>query len=129
MERKLKIFGKKFDNVRFCVRPLCEQRERHHPHLELMSISLLHCTAFFQGEDKSIERGYNHYKSGHVESFSYADGEMVLSKPVAGSVTSHTRRVVFHIVFSLKPLTELFHNKGQNLDMKNYHLNPQTTYL
>ena len=30
---------------------------------------------FFQGE--SIERGENHYKSGHVESFSYADGEIV----------------------------------------------------
>ena len=32
---------------------------------------------FFQGEDKSIERGENHYKSGHVDSFSYADGEIV----------------------------------------------------
>ena len=32
---------------------------------------------FFQGEDKSIERGENHYKSGYVESFSYADGEIV----------------------------------------------------
>ena len=32
---------------------------------------------FFQGEDKSIERGENHYKSGHVERFSYADGEIV----------------------------------------------------
>ena len=42
-----------------------------------MAISLLHFTAFFQGEDKSIERGENHYKSGHVESFSYADGEIV----------------------------------------------------
>ena len=42
-----------------------------------MGISLLHFTAFFQGEDKSIERGKNPYKSGHVESFSYADGEFV----------------------------------------------------
>ena len=32
---------------------------------------------FLQGKDKSIERGENHYKFGHVESFSYADGEMV----------------------------------------------------
>ena len=32
---------------------------------------------FFQGEDKSIERGENHYKSGHVQSFSYADGKIV----------------------------------------------------
>ena len=26
---------------------------------------------FFQGENKNVERGENHYKSGHVESFSY----------------------------------------------------------
>ena len=32
---------------------------------------------FFQGEDKSIKRGENHFKLGHVESFSYADGEIV----------------------------------------------------
>ena len=28
-------------------------------------------------EDKSIKRGENHYKLGHVESFSFADGEIV----------------------------------------------------
>ena len=32
---------------------------------------------FFQGEDKSIKRRENHYKFGHVESFSYADWEIV----------------------------------------------------
>ena len=42
-----------------------------------MAISLLHFTAFFQGEDNSIDRDENHYKSGHVESFNYADGENV----------------------------------------------------
>ena len=31
---------------------------------------------FFQSEEKSIKSGENHYKSGHVESFSYADGEI-----------------------------------------------------
>ena len=31
---------------------------------------------FFQGEDKSIKRGENDYKLEHVESFSYADGEI-----------------------------------------------------
>ena len=69
-----------------CVQPLCELQLfaaldandiRHHPNLELMSISLLHFTAFFQGEDKSIERGENLYNWGHVESFRYADGEIV----------------------------------------------------
>jgi hypothetical protein len=33
--------------------------------------------SFFQGEDKSIERGENHYESGHVENFSYANGAIV----------------------------------------------------
>ena len=42
-----------------------------------MVISLLYFTAFFQGEDNSFERGENHYKSGHVESFSFANGEIV----------------------------------------------------
>ena len=68
------------------MRPLCELQPlaaldandiRHHHSGTDMAISLLHFTAFFQGEDNSIERGENHYKSGHVESFSYADGEIV----------------------------------------------------
>ena len=32
---------------------------------------------FFQGDNKTIKRGENHYKLGHVENFSYADGEIV----------------------------------------------------
>ena len=92
MQRKLQYFAKKFDNFRSCVKLLCELQVfaaldaydiHHHPHLELwyrhgnLSAPLHRFTAFFQGEDKSIERGENHYKSGHVESFSYADGEIV----------------------------------------------------
>ena len=50
---------------------------RHHNSGTYMAISLLYFTAFFQGEDNSIERDENNYKSGHVESFSYADGEIV----------------------------------------------------
>ena len=53
----------------FSVRPLCELRPlaaldvndiRHHHSGTDMAISLLHFTAFFQGEDNSIERGENH---------------------------------------------------------------------
>jgi hypothetical protein len=75
MQRKLKFFAKQLDKVRFCVRPLCELQlfaalgandiRHHHSGTD---ISLLHFTAFFQGEDKSIERGENHSPlSGHVE--------------------------------------------------------------
>ena len=52
----------------------------HHPYWNSetdMAIPLLHFTGFFQGENKSLERGQNHYKLGHVESFSYANGEMI----------------------------------------------------
>ena len=75
MQRKLKKFAKKFDSVRFYVKPLCELQlfaaldandMSSPPAIEFMSISLLHFTAFFQGDDKSIERGENHYESGHV---------------------------------------------------------------
>ena len=67
-----------------------------------MAISLNQFTAFFQGEDKSMERGENHIKSGYVECFSYADGEIV------------GLRLDFLIVFSLQPLTEQLPNKRSN---------------
>ena len=75
MQRKQNKFMKKFDNVMFCKRLLCEQQplaaldanDIHHNHSDTdMVISLLHLTFFYQGEDNSIERGVNHYKSGHV---------------------------------------------------------------
>ena len=67
---------------------------------------------FFQGEDKSIQRGDNHYKFGHVESYSHAGGEIGgLVHASYRSVTARTRHVVFLIVFSLQPLTEQLHNK------------------
>ena len=81
MQRKLKKIVKKFDNFRFYVRPLCE--------LQLFAAldahDIRHHTRTWNSaqrwrplcEDKSIERGENHYKSGHVESFIYADGEIV----------------------------------------------------
>ena len=90
-----------------------------------MAISMLHLTDFFQGEDNSLERGENHYKSGHVESFSYVDGEsspqgqdcLVCPCLVAGRVMSHT--------CSLSNCT----TNGHTLDMKKYNLNPETSYV
>ena len=40
--------------------------------MALLSIASL--VSFFAGEQKSIDRGENHYKSEHVESFSYSTG-------------------------------------------------------
>ena len=36
-----------------------------------MAVTLSGFTAFFQGEEKSVKRGENHYKSGHVEKAIY----------------------------------------------------------
>ena len=71
----------------FCLRPLCElQSALLSTHMINVTThtgnsgetwgSLLHFTAVFQGEDKSIERGETSI-SRHVESFSFADGEIV----------------------------------------------------
>ena len=40
--------------------------------MAVLSISSL--ASFFADEQKSLTRGKNHYKSNHVESFSYSDG-------------------------------------------------------
>ncbi|KAK7153600.1 hypothetical protein R3I94_007097 [Phoxinus phoxinus] len=42
-----------------------------------MAVTLACFISFFQNEEKSIKRGENHYKSGHVESCSYAKGDLV----------------------------------------------------
>ena len=73
--------------VRFCGRALCGLQLyaaldacdiRHHSHTDPtwnMTVSGVHFIAFFQGEDKRLERGENHYKSGQRESCSYASGD------------------------------------------------------
>ena len=113
MQRKLQFSAKKFDNVRFCVRPLCELQLfaaldandiRHNPHMELW-YRHGHLTSLRVSKGRiTASKSENHYKSGNVESFSYANREIsVLSTPVAGSVTSHTLL-----------LTEQLHNKRSN---------------
>ena len=44
---------------------------------ENMAVTLASFTSFFQDEGKSLKRGENHYKSGHVESGRYDGGELV----------------------------------------------------
>ena len=40
----------------------------------MAAIRISALTSFFSGEPKSINRGENHYKSGHIESFHYSNG-------------------------------------------------------
>ncbi|CAJ1087231.1 uncharacterized protein LOC110232169%2C partial [Xyrichtys novacula] len=60
-----------------------------------MAVTLASFTSFFQDEGKSIKRGENHYKLGHVESGSYAGGEIVgreCKEPPTGGGSSSSRR-------------------------------------
>ena len=70
-----------------------------------------------------------HYKLGHVEGFSYADGEIVALVHASRrelDVTCETCSLS-HCVFSTS-LNNCTIN-GRTLEMKMYHLNPQTSYV
>ena len=123
MQRKLKNVVKKFDKVRFCVRPLCELQLfaaldandiRHHPHLELRyrhgDLSAPLHRFFSKGRIKASKEVKTIINRGMWRVSVMPMGRL----SVAGSVTSHTRHVVFLIVFSLQPLTEQLHNKRSN---------------
>ena len=40
----------------------------------MAALSITSLVSFFRNEQKSVSRGENHYKSNHVESFTYSDG-------------------------------------------------------
>lgn len=40
----------------------------------MASLSIASLVSFFDGEEKSIDRGENHVKSDHMEAFSYSAG-------------------------------------------------------
>ena len=40
----------------------------------MAAITITALASFFAGEPKSIQRGENHYKSEHIESFHYSSG-------------------------------------------------------
>ena len=41
-----------------------------------MAVSIFDIMSFFKDEDKSVKRGENHFKSGHVEKCTYSDGQL-----------------------------------------------------
>ena len=51
------------------------------------TLSIASLLSFFSEEKKSIQKGENHYKSDHVEAFSYQQG--ILGGEVYGSMKSH----------------------------------------
>ncbi|KAK3748344.1 hypothetical protein QZH41_011024 [Actinostola sp. cb2023] len=60
----------------------------------MAAISIFALTTFFSNEPKSISRGENHYKSGHIESFSYSDG--VLRGSVYASMKNKSYKVTVY---------------------------------
>ena len=45
-----------------------------------MSVSVFDIMSFFKEEEKSVTRGENHFKSGHVEQCLYAGGQIIIVK-------------------------------------------------
>ena len=60
-----------------------------------MAFSISSLCAFFEGEIKSISRGENHYKSGHVECITYAQGVL------KGKVRASMKDKVYNVTVSL----------------------------
>ena len=50
--------------------------------------------SFFADEQKSLTRGENHYKSNHVESFSYSDGVL------RGEIHASMKKKVYKVTVS-----------------------------
>ncbi|XP_020606184.1 uncharacterized protein LOC110044947 [Orbicella faveolata] len=61
----------------------------------MASLSIASLISFFFEEKKSIERGENHYKSDHIESFSYQQG--VLRGEVHASMKKKVYKVTIYL--------------------------------
>lgn len=60
----------------------------------MASLSIASLISFFFEEKKSIERGENHYKSDHIESFSYQQGVL------RGEVHASMKKKVYKVTVS-----------------------------
>ena len=57
----------------------------------MSALSISSLISFFGEEQKSIKKGENHYKSGHVESFNYSKG--ILREEVHASMRNKVYKV------------------------------------
>ena len=62
----------------------------------MSALSIVSLISFFGEEQKSIRKGENHYKSGHVESFTYSEGIL------RGDVHASMRNKVYKVTVSGK---------------------------
>ena len=61
----------------------------------MTSLSIASLLAFFSEEKKSIERGENHYRSNHVECFTYGEGSL------RGEVHASMKKKVYKVTVSI----------------------------
>ena len=61
----------------------------------MASLSIASLISFFAEEKKSIERGENHYKSDHIEAFTYHQGVL------RGEVDASMKKKVYKVTVSL----------------------------
>ena len=57
----------------------------------MASLLIVALVSYFSGEQKSLDRGENHYKSDHVQRFTYSPG--VLRGEVHASMKNKTYKV------------------------------------
>ena len=60
----------------------------------MAALSISSRASFFADEQKSLTRGENHYKSNHVESFSYSDGVL------RGEIHASMKKQVYKVTVS-----------------------------
>jgi len=65
--------------------------------MAVLSITALY--NFFQDEHKSISRGENHFKSGHVQSFNFEQG--ILRGQILASMKKKHYNVTVSLVFEM----------------------------
>lgn len=61
----------------------------------MAALSISSLASFFADEQKSLTRGENHYKSNHVESFSYIDGI------IRGEIHASMKKKVYKVTIYL----------------------------
>ena len=62
----------------------------------MAALSISSLVSFFSDEQKSLTRGENHYKSNHIESFTYSDGI------IRGEVHASMKKKVYKVTVSLR---------------------------
>lgn len=74
----------------------------------MASLSICSLVSFFSGERKSLDRGENHFKSDHVQSFIYSRG--VIKGEVQASMKNKDYKVTVSCQFGIT--TRMFNSKN-----------------